>query len=85
MTLPPADVLAQITPEIAQALSHPTRARVLTALRERPRSPKELAEEFAEPLGTVSYHVRTLHGMGLIKLVKKTPRRGAIEHHYRVK
>jgi len=30
----------------------------------------------------VSYHVRTLAQLELIKLVKKTPRRGAIEHHY---
>jgi hypothetical protein len=31
----------------------------------------------------VSYHVRQLADLGLIKLVKRTPRRGAIEHHYR--
>jgi hypothetical protein len=30
----------------------------------------------------VSYHVRALLNLKLIKLVKKTPRRGAIEHHY---
>jgi hypothetical protein len=30
----------------------------------------------------ISYHVRTLASLGLIRLVRETPRRGAIEHHY---
>jgi hypothetical protein len=36
------------------------------------------------PLGNVSYHVRQLHDVGVLRLVKKTPRRGAIEHYYSV-
>ena len=51
-------------------------------LEERRASPSELAEELGAPLGTVSYHVRVLADLKLIRLVKKTPRRGAIEHHY---
>jgi hypothetical protein len=31
----------------------------------------------------VSYHVRILARLGLIELVRTTPRRGAVEHHYR--
>ena len=69
-------------PNLVRALAHPLRARILGALQERRASPRELSEEFGEPLGNVSYHVRTLAGLKLIKLVKKTPRRGAIEHHY---
>jgi hypothetical protein len=34
------------------------------------------------PLGNVSYHVRQLQSFGLIRLVRTTPRRGSIEHHY---
>jgi len=67
---------------LVRALAHPLRARVLGILEERRASPRELADELGAPLGTVSYHVRTLAKLGLIKLVKKTPRRGAIEHHY---
>ena len=67
---------------LVRALAHPLRARILGILEERRASPSELAEELSAPLGTVSYHVRTLAQLGLIKLVKKTPRRGAIEHHY---
>ena len=69
-------------PSLVRALAHPLRARILGALQERRASPRELSEEFGEPLGNVSYHVRTLANPKLIKLVKKTPRRGAIEHHY---
>ena len=36
-------------------------------------------------LGTVSYHVRTLHQLGLIELVDETRVRGAVEHHYKAK
>lgn len=45
-------------------------------------SPSELATELNAPLGNVSYHVRILASLGLIRLVKETPRRGSVEHHY---
>jgi DNA-binding transcriptional ArsR family regulator len=70
-------------PRVIKALTHPLREQILRALEERTASPSELADEIGAPLGNVSYHVRQLHALGLIKLVKKTPRRGAIEHHYK--
>src|SRR3712207_503867 len=70
-------------PRVIKALTHPLRIQILRALEERTASPSELADEIGAPLGNVSYHVRQLHALGLIKLVKKTPRRGAIEHHYK--
>jgi DNA-binding transcriptional ArsR family regulator len=70
-------------PRVIKALTHPLRVQILRALEERTASPSELADEIGAPLGNVSYHVRQLHSLGLIKLVKKTPRRGAIEHHYK--
>jgi DNA-binding transcriptional ArsR family regulator len=70
-------------PRIIKALTHPLRVQILSALEQRTASPSELADELEAPLGNVSYHVRQLAGLGLIKLVKKTPRRGAIEHHYK--
>ena len=70
-------------PSVIKALTHPLRVQILHALEERTASPSELADEIGAPLGNVSYHVRQLHSLGLIKLVKKTPRRGAIEHHYK--
>src|SRR5919204_2327980 len=70
-------------PRVIKALTHPLRVSILRALEQRTASPSELAEELGAPLGNVSYHVRQLAALGLIKLVKKTPRRGAIEHHYK--
>src|SRR6059058_3191428 len=70
-------------PRVIKALTHPLRISILTALERRTASPSELADEIGAPLGNVSYHVRQLAGLGLIKLVKRTPRRGAIEHHYK--
>jgi DNA-binding transcriptional ArsR family regulator len=68
---------------MAKALSHPLRSVILTRLNERVASPSELAEELGAPLGTVSYHVRTLLNLDCIELVSTRPRRGAVEHHYR--
>jgi len=68
---------------VIKALAHPLRAQILGVLEQRTASPSELADELDARLGTVSYHVRELARFGLVKLVKKTPRRGAIEHHYR--
>ena len=63
-------------------MAHPLRVQILSVLEQRVASPRELSDELDAPLGNVSYHVRTLSSLGLIKLVKKTPRRGAIEHYY---
>jgi DNA-binding transcriptional ArsR family regulator len=70
-------------PALVQALAHPLRVRMLSILQEREASPKELAAEFEIPLANVAYHIQVLRKLKLIKLVKKTPRRGAVEHHYR--
>ena len=69
-------------PSVAKALTHPLRARILAALENRTASPSEIAEELDAPLGVVSYHVRRLHALKFLKLVKRVPRRGAVEHYY---
>lgn len=56
---------------------------MLSILLEREASPKELADEFDIPLANVAYHIQVLRKLKLIRLVKKTPRRGAVEHHYK--
>ncbi len=69
--------------KLMKALAHPLRQQLLMALSEKVASPSELAEELGEPLGNVSYHVRMLVDLGCIELVSTTPRRGALEHHYK--
>jgi DNA-binding transcriptional ArsR family regulator len=70
-------------PRYVKALSHPLRVRILAILEERTASPVQLADQLGASLGVVSYHVRTLERLGLIKLVRTNPVRGAVEHHYR--
>jgi DNA-binding transcriptional ArsR family regulator len=72
-------------PRFVKALGHPMRVRILALLQERSASPRELAEWLDATLGTVSYHVRALHDLGLLELVRTTQVRGAIAHHYRVR
>ena len=59
------------------------RTRILGLLDGRVASPRQLSDELDAPLQNVSYHVRELAKLGLIKLVRTTQRRGAIEHHYK--
>jgi DNA-binding transcriptional ArsR family regulator len=71
-------------PSLAKALAHPLRTRILAALEDRTASPSELAQELGVSLGVVSYHVRRLAALRFLKLVKRVPRRGAVEHYYTV-
>jgi len=72
-------------PRYVKALGHPLRVRILALLQERTASPRELAEWLDTTLGTISYHVRTLHDLGLLELVSTSQVRGAIAHHYKAK
>lgn len=72
-----------ITQQIAKALAHPLRVRILTSLHKGISSPNQLSQELGEPLGNVSYHVKTLLEYDCVELVKTEPRRGAVEHFYR--
>jgi DNA-binding transcriptional ArsR family regulator len=72
-------------PRLAKALAHPLRLEILRHLGDRTASPSEIAAEIDAPLTNVSYHVRKLRALGLIKLVRKTPKRGVIEHYYSAK
>jgi DNA-binding transcriptional ArsR family regulator len=72
-------------PRLVKALAHPLRVQILSTLEDRVASPSDLAAELNAPLGNVSYHVRTLADLGLVKLVKRRTRRGAVEHYYQAR
>lgn len=72
-----------ITQQLAKALAHPLRVRILGSLHKGISSPNQLSQELGEPLGNVSYHVKTLLEFDCVELVKTEPRRGAVEHFYR--
>ena len=71
-----------IDQDLVRALSHPMRVRILEALQGRTASPTELAREFRESLGVVSYHANALLEVGCIEQVRTRPKRGTIEHFY---
>jgi DNA-binding transcriptional ArsR family regulator len=70
-------------PNVVKAIAHPLRVRILGILDQRTATPRQIADEIEHPLPLVSYHVRQLAKLGLIKLVETRPVRGTIEHHYR--
>jgi DNA-binding transcriptional ArsR family regulator len=71
---------------VARAETHPLRLRIIEHAVARPAarfSASELAINFAEPLGNVSYHLRALHGNGLLDRAGQRTVRGAIQRYYR--
>lgn len=79
-----SELRQMVDPVLVKAMAHPLRLRILTALDNRVASPRELATELNARLGTVSYHVRTLADLELIRQVRTQTRRGAVEHFYEV-
>jgi DNA-binding transcriptional ArsR family regulator len=73
----------RIDEQLVHLVSHPVRVKALVVLVERTASPKEIADELGEKIGTVSHHVHELRKMGLIQLVDEKRVRGAVEHFYR--
>ena len=72
-------------PRYVKALAHPLRIRILAMLADQSASPVQLSSRLDATLGTVAYHVRTLHSLGLVELVDTRQRRGATEHYYRAR
>ncbi|HVW46097.1 MAG TPA: helix-turn-helix domain-containing protein [Solirubrobacterales bacterium] len=74
-----------VSPQLAAAMSHPTRVRAMSILSDRIASPRELAAEMDEPLNNVTYHVNQLRKLDCIELVRTEPVRGGrvVEHFYR--
>lgn len=66
-----------------RALIHPLRTRAYVEAVKGPVSAKELSDRLDVPLQRMSYHVRLLAEAGLLHVVRRTPRRGAVETHYR--
>lgn len=69
--------------KIGQALGHPTRVRLVRRLRgSEPASASRLAEEIDEALGNVSYHLRVLERLGVVREASSRHVRGALEHFF---
>lgn len=70
-----------------RALAHPTRLRILDALRDGgAMSPSQLVQR-VEPkiaLGTIAHHTRELTVLGLLAPSGTRAVRGALEHFYKL-
>ena len=65
----------------ALAKAHPLRTRILAALENRTAA-RVNSPRSSTPHWVLSYHVRRLTALGFLRLVKRVPRRGAVEHYY---
>jgi DNA-binding transcriptional ArsR family regulator len=74
-----------ISPQLAAAMSHPTRVHAMSVLLERTASPRQIADEIDERLNNVTYHLNQLRKLGCIELVRTERVRGGrvLEHFYR--
>ncbi|HEX8645508.1 MAG TPA: helix-turn-helix domain-containing protein [Thermoleophilaceae bacterium] len=71
--------------KIAKAFAHPLRIQILELLEGRVASPRQISDELGAALSNTSYHVRQLASSGLLELVDRRTRRGAVEHFYTTK
>jgi len=69
--------------QYARGMAHPTRARILSVLSERPASPSELEHPLGIALSNLSYHMRQLQKFGLVEPIKSERVRGAVKTTYR--
>ena len=73
-----------LDPNLAKALSHPLRQRILEHLSAGGEaSPSHLARQLEEPVANVAYHVKILLKLDCVELVHTRHVRGALEHYYR--
>lgn len=69
--------------QLAKALGHPLRARILSLVNEQPIAPVEAAEKLDEPLPNISYHFRVLSELRCIEVAKQEQVRGSMKSTYR--
>jgi DNA-binding transcriptional ArsR family regulator len=68
---------------ITHLLNHPVRLDAYLATFEAMASPIEVSRLLRKPISDVSFHMGELRKEGVIELVKRAQRRGAIEHYYK--
>ncbi len=69
--------------DVIKAVSHPIRRQIMTLIGTGEASATEIATQIGQPVQTVSYHMGILRELELLILTRETPRRGAMERHYK--
>ncbi len=78
------EVRVEDSPEHLKGLLNDTRWEILQLLAERPRYPAEMAQELGMHEQKVYYHVRKLEEAGMIHMVEKREKGGAVAKYYTV-
>jgi DNA-binding transcriptional ArsR family regulator len=69
---------------LAQALSHPTRAEILSILDDGPSSPSKIAKRLDNvSLNLTSHHIKVLLDLECVELLEEVRHGGRTEHIYR--
>jgi DNA-binding transcriptional ArsR family regulator len=79
----PVATARRLDEDLARALAHPLRQRILMLLEREVQTPLDLSRALGEPLNKIGYHVHALREAGCIELVRTEHRRGAVAHFYR--
>jgi DNA-binding transcriptional ArsR family regulator len=70
-------------PSRVEVIIHPVRLRILMAVAGREMTPQQLAAALPDiPQATLYRHINTLHKAGVLRVVRETPMRGAVERVY---
>jgi DNA-binding transcriptional ArsR family regulator len=71
--------------ELITAVNHPLRRRLLRVFVDEARSAasaSEMAQATGEPLARVAYHLKTLTGCGILRLVRRSDEDGVEKPFY---
>jgi DNA-binding transcriptional ArsR family regulator len=71
-----------LTQEQARLITEPTRSEIIRLLTERPATTSQLAAVLGRPRGSIGYHLKTLEGAGLIRVVRTRRVRALTEKYY---
>jgi len=80
--MPIDEVLVVKSLEQIKALSSPYRIKIIEAFENKPASAKDISKKLGEPHGRVNYHIKTLAGVGILKLVEVQVKQGVVEKYY---
>lgn len=79
---PPEKEVHLASLEQLKVLADPRRIRILELLGDEERTTKQVAEILGEPPTRLYHHVAALERVGLIRLARTRPSRGAVEKYY---
>lgn len=68
--------------EQIKALSSPYRISIIEAFNGEEATAKHISTKIGEPHSKVNYHIKLLAKVGLLQLVKESPKYGVIEKYY---